>query len=481
MLEKLKASPLANPKVAKVLGVFSLAMINVSLICSLRGLPTMAEYGLSIVFFLAISVVVFLIPVSFVSAELAAAWPKGGGIYSWVREAFGEKWGFIAVALQWIQNLVFYPTALAATAAVIAYLINPALAENKLYTLGVIIVIYWVAILINLRGMKTSSRVASVGTILGIILPGVVLMILGALWVFSGQELAIPITLKSLVPDMGNINNIVMLSGLFLFFAGMEVSGVHANEVKNPQKDYPRAIFISAIIVTVIFLIGSLAIAVIIPAAQLSLTAGIMQTYSAVLTRFNMMWLIPIIALLAAPGMIVQVSSWIAGPSRGLLVTAKNGDLPPFLQKMNKNGMPINIMIVQGVIVSMIAVVFLFMPSVSSSFWILTDLAALLYLTVYIIMFMAAIKLRKTRPNVPRPYKVPGGKHGLKIFAWIGTTACVFAMVLGFFPPSALDTGNLLTYELFLGLGLVVMLCLPLIVWHFRKSSWKKEISVDNQ
>jgi len=372
-----------------------------------------------------------------------------------------------------VQNLVFYPTALAATAAVIAYLFNPALAENKMYNLVIIIVVYWAALLINMRGMKTSSRIATIGTILGIILPGVILIVLGAMWVFSGQELAIPVTWQSLVPDMGNINNIIFLSGLFLFFAGMEVSGVHALEVKNPQKDYPKAIFLSAVIVTVIFLLGTLAIAVIIPASQISLTAGIMQTYQAVLGRFNLMWLLPIIVLLAAPGMIVQVSSWIAGPSRGLLVTAKNGDLPPFLQKLNKHEMPVNIMIVQGVLVTVISLIFLLMPSVSSSFWVLTALAALLYLAVYIIMFAAAIKLRKSRPNVPRPFKVPGGKHGMWIWGGIGIAACVFAMFFGLFPPDGFAGGNVLSYILFLIIGFVVLFSLPLIVWRFRKPSWK--------
>jgi len=465
-------------KAGKVLGVFSLAMINVALICSLRGLPMMAEYGPSIIFFLLVAVLVFLIPVSFVSAELATGWPKKGGIYAWVREAFGEKWGFIAICLQWLQNLVFYPTALAATAAVIAYLINPALAENKFYTLAVIIIIYWGALFINFRGMKVSGLVTSIGTILGILLPGVVLVILGAVWLASGAPSQIVMSAANMVPDLSNINNIVFLTGMFLFFAGMEVSGVHAMEVESPEKDYPKAIFISAILVTAIFLLGSLAISVILPKNDISLTAGIMQTFAAVFDKFNMMWAIPVIAILAAPGMIVQVSTWIAGPSRGLLVTAENGDLPPVFQYLNKNNMPTHIMIMQGIVVTIISCIFLFMPSVSSSFWILTDLAALLYLTVYIIMFAAAIKLRKTQPNTPRPYQVPGGKYGMWFFAGLGIVACISAIFLGFFPPSQLPTGNLFFYEAFLSIGYIIMFSIPFIIFHFRRPSWKKKISI---
>ena len=466
-------------KTGKVLGIFSLAMINVAIICSLRGLPMMAEYGFSIVFFLLVAVIIFLIPVSFVSAELATGWPKRGGIYAWVRQAFGEKWGFVAICLQWLQNLVFYPTALAATAAVIAYLINPELANNKLYTLAVIIVVYWGALLINFKGMRLSGKISSIGTMLGIILPGVILVALGLGWLALGEPSQITFNLKSLVPDLSNIQNIVFLTGVFLFFAGMEVSGVHALEVKNPQKDYPKAIFYSAIIVVAIFLLGSISIAAILPKGEISLTAGIMQTFTIVFDRFNLSWAIPIIVILAAPGMIVQVSSWIAGPSRGLLATAQNGDLPPFFQHMNKHNMPTHIMLVQGIIVSIISVIFLFMPSVSSSFWILTDLAALLYLTVYIIMFLAAIRLRYSEPNTPRPFKVPGGNAGMWFFAGMGIIACFSAIILGFFPPSQLPTGNLFFYEAFLAIGYIVIVSIPFIMFRFRSPKWKKKIELE--
>lgn len=467
-------------KTKKALGVFTLAMINVSLICSLRGLPMMAEYGLSIVFFLIVTVLVFLIPTALISAELATTFPKKGGIYVWVKEAFGEKWGFITICLQWLQNLVFYPTALAATAGVIAYLFNPALVQNAVYMFAVIIILYWSAIFINLRGMKFSGMVSSVGTVMGIILPGAILLILAIAWIISGQEIATPVSISALVPDLSSLKNIVFLTGMFLFFAGIEVSGVHAMEVKDPQKDYPKAIFISAIIVFFIFLFGSLSIAVILPAKEISLTAGIMQTFYMVLEQFDLLWMIPIIVLLSSPGMLVQVSSWIAGPSRGLLVTAENGDLPPFFQKMNKNDMPINIMMFQGVVVSIISMVFLFMPSVNSSFWILTDLAALVYLLVYMIMFLAAIKLRISKPTINRPYKVPGGVWGIWFFGILGLLASLSAFVLGFIPPAQVPAGNILFYELFLGIGVVVMVAFPFILFHLRRPSWKKHIAVES-
>ena len=187
MRRMLKKVEKKSSSARKMLGVFTLAMISVSLIASLRGLPTIAEYGLHLIFFLLAGVILFLIPTSLVSAELATGWPKKGGIYAWAKEAFGERWGFLAIWLQWSQNLVFYTTALAVTAAVIAYLFNPALADNKIFTLIIILIVYWGATLINTRGMKVSSLVSAIGVIAGLIIPGALLVVSAIVWLAMGN------------------------------------------------------------------------------------------------------------------------------------------------------------------------------------------------------------------------------------------------------------------------------------------------------
>ena len=141
--------------------------------------------------------------------------------------------------------------------------------------------------------------------------------------------------------------------------------------------------------------------------------------------------------------------------------------------------MPVHIMLFQGVVVTLISFVFLLMPSVSSSFWILTDLAALIYLIFYILMFVTALKLRRTQPNIERPYSVPGGKYGIWVFSLMGIGACASAFVLGFIPPIQLSTGGLLFYDLFLGIGVLVAVAFPFILYHLRKPSWKKKIVLD--
>jgi putative glutamate/gamma-aminobutyrate antiporter len=464
----------------RVLGVFTLTMINVAAIQSLRNLPVMADVGWASVFFYLIAAIGFFIPCSLVAAELATGWSSTGGIYTWVKEAFGARWGFVAIWLQWIENVIWYPTVLSFTAATIAYLFNPSHAQNEIYILLMVMGMYWFCTLIDLMGMKISGMISSIGVIIGTLLPGALIIILGCLWVIKGNPSHIPFSFDALFPDFSNISNIVFLVGVMLGFAGMEMSAVHAREVEKPQINYPKAIFFSAMIILTVSIFGSLAIAFVVPQEDISLVAGIMQAFSAFFNAYHVPWMTPILASLIAAGAIAMVSTWIVGPSKGLFQTAHEGHIPPIFHKRNRNGMPIAIMIVQGMVVSLLSLAFLFMPTVSSSYWILNALTALLYLLMYMLMFAAAIRLRYTKPHVQRHYRIPGGKYlGMWIVAGIGLVSSAFAFCIGFLPPAQIDTGEKIHFELFLGIGVAVMFVLPLIFYACRKDHWKMDVLKD--
>lgn len=456
------------------LSVFVLAMMNVAVIMSLRGLPLMATEGLSLLFYFCFSALVFLIPTSLVSAELATGWPTGGGVYNWVKEAFGDHAGFTAIWLQWIQNVIWYPTILAFAAGALSYLFfDPALASNKWFNVTVILIVYWGATLINFRGMVASGWLSTLGVLCGTIVPGVFIILLGLTWLISGNPLAFMSGDVHFFPDFAHFENISFLAGVVLLFAGMEVSAVHALEVKNPKRDYPKAIFLAAIIILVVFTFGSLAIAAVLPPSQISLTAGLMQAFKELLNLFHMGWLLPILGLLIAFGAIGGVAAWIVGPSKGLFATAKAGDIPPILETKNKNDVPTHILIIQGVVVTALSLVFLLMPTVSSAFFLLTALTAMLYLIMYIMLYAAAIRLRYTQPNVNRTYKVPGGNFGMWLISGIGILGALFAIIVGFFPPKQLTVGSPLFYVCFLIVGIIVFLGAPILMIHFRKPSWR--------
>ncbi len=460
-------------KTRRVLSIFVLAMLNVSIMASLRNLPLVSEYGLSAVCYFLVVALLFLIPCALVSAELATGWPKTGGVYVWVREGLGDRWGFFAIWMQWVHNVAWYPVILSFVATTLAYVVDVDLVQNKFYVLAVILIGFWGMTLGNYLGIKTSSWFSAIGVIVGTIVPGILVIGLGALWLLKGNPSHMTYSAAALLPDLSSFQNVVFLSGLFLAFAGLEVSAAHAGDVEKPQKNYPRAILLAALITFFVFMLGALAIGTVIPKEKINLVSGLMQAFEIFFSSYSIGWILPIMGVLLIIGAIAEVNAWIVGPVKGLYATTMHGNLPPQFHKLNKHGVPTNLLIFQAIIVSISSCVFLFMPSLSSSFWILTALSAQTYLMMYVLMFIAAIRLRYKKPKVERTYRVPFGNTGMWIACVTGIIASTFAFAIAFIPPGQLDVGSLLFYESFLIVGVVLMSAIPLIIHHFRKSHWR--------
>ncbi|MCX6990885.1 MAG: amino acid permease [Chlamydiae bacterium] len=463
---------LPNNKPRRVLSVFILAMMNVSIMLSLRSLPLIAEFGLSSLFYFLIVALFFLVPCALVSAELATGWPKSGGVYVWIREALGDKWGFFGIWMQWVHNVAWYPVILSFVATTIAYVVAPSLINNKFYVISVIIFSFWGMTLLNFLGIKVSSWFSSIGVIAGTIVPGIFIIGLGFSWISGDHPLQITFNAADLIPHFTGVGGFVFMAGLFLAFGGLEVSASLAGEVTNPQKNYPRAILLAALITFALLVLGALSIAVIIPTDKLSLAGGLMEAFQIFLPSFHLEWLLPVLGVLLTIGAIAEVNSWLISPVKGLHATAVHGNLPPFLQNLNKHGTPTHLLFFQAIIVTLTASVFFFMPSISSSFWILTALSAQSYLVMYILMFVSAIRLRYTKPHVPRVYKIPFPHKGIWIASVMGIMSSTFAIIIGFVPPTQLHVGSILFYDSFLVIGLVIMCGIPLVFYKFRKPSW---------
>ncbi len=465
----------------KKLSVFTLAMINIAAVSSVRNLPTIAEYGFSSLFFFALAAILFFIPVSMVAAELSTGWPRTGGVFVWVKEAFGHRTGFLAVWLLWAENLVYYPALISFIAGTVAYIFNPALSNNTLYVLGFVVILFWLTTLANLFGMRASGWISSFGVIAGTLIPGAMIILLGIFWYVLGHPLQITFSLDTLIPNMSSPGEFVFFSGVLVSLCGLEMSAVHARDVENPQKNYPRAILLSAIFILGLYILGVLAIAVVVPQKQINLVSGSLQAFSYFVNAYGLNWLTPLIAILLAFGAFGTLSTWIVGPTKGLLAAAQNGDLPPFCRKLNRHKMPVALLITQAVIVTLFSAVFLFMPTVSSAYWILNATLAQLYLIMYILMFAAAIKLRYKYPHVKRAYKIPGGIIGMWIVGGLGLFGSLATFFIGFFPPSQITTGNTVTYVSFLILSIVVACIAPSVILFFKKPDWTKPLAHEKQ
>lgn len=459
----------------KFLNVPLLALLNLAIMTSLRNLPIVSEFGFASSFFYLLVAIVFLFPAALISAELATGWARTGGVYIWVKEAFGPGWGFFAIWMQWIHSVPWFPAILSFSASALAYLIHPPLADNKMYLLGFTLLGFWSFTLFNYFGLKISSWFSAFGVICGTILPGVLLIVLGVIWVAQGNPLQIEFSKEALIPDLSNIQNLVFLTGLFLAFGGLEVSAAHAKEVRDPQTTFPKAMLLASIVALVIYSIGALAIAIMIPKEKISLVSGLMEAFTLFLGHFHLSWLIVPLGIMIIYGAVGELNAWIIGPVRSMHATSKHGDLPPILQKLNKRGAPAHLLLFQAIIVTIASCVFLFMPNASSAFWILSAIAVQLYLIMYILMFLAAIKLRYSHPHIERPYKIPYRMHGIWFVASLGILSSTFAFFMGFIPPGQLQVGNLFFYEGFLIGGIAIMSLIPYLIYKCRDPSWENK------
>lgn len=469
---------MANIKQAAKLGIFTLAIMNVTAVVSLRGIPAEAEYGVSSAFYYLFAAIVFLIPTSMVAAEMAAMFQdKQGGVFRWVGEAYGKKWGFLAIWLQWIQNAIWYPTVLTFGAVSIAFIgmnqsADMTLASNRIYTLVVVLGIYWLATWISLKGMGWVGKVAKAGGLAGTIIPAALLVILGIVYLATGGESQMDFNGK-FFPDLNNLDNLVLASSIFLFYAGMEMSGIHVKEMDNPAKNYPKAIFIGAAITVLIFILGTFSLGAIIPQKEINLTQSLLIGFDRYFSYIHASWLSPVMAIALAFGVLAGVLTWVAGPSKGIFAVGKAGYLPPFFQKTNKIGVQKNILMVQGAIVTLLGLLFVVMPSVQSFYQILSQLSVLLYLIMYLLMFSGAIRLRYIMKDAPRPFKIGTKGNGMMwIIAGLGFAGSLLAFVLSFIPPAQINTGsNAVWFSVLIG-GCIVVVAAPFIIYANRKESW---------
>lgn len=467
------AAPRTGLLSKKGLSIFTLSMINVAAVVSLRGLPAEAEYGLGSIFYYLFAAVCFLVPVSLVAAEMTTAYPQKGGVFRWVGQAFSPLFGFIAVFLQWLQNSIWFPTVLTFAAVSIAF-VGPsqagslALSANIWYTLAIVLAVYWVATITNLFGVKLSGAISKWGSIIGTIIPGAILILLGAWYVISGGVIQMPIHASDLLPDLTNFNNLNLAVSIFLFYAGMEMSAVHIKDVDNPQRNYPRAILIASAITVAVFVLGTLALGFVIPQDSINLTQSLLVGYNTLFAYIGIPWAGEVVALFLAIGVFAGVSTWIGGPSKGLLSVGRAGYLPKFLQKTNAHGIQSNILLVQAAIVTVLCVFFVLLPSVQSAYQILSGMTVAMYLIMYILMFAAFLKMRAYGQLKHATFRAPLG------WFWgiLGLVGAVAALFLSYYPPSQIPVGSPTFWVVSLIVGTLIGVAIPIVVYALRKKSW---------
>ncbi|MEF2736222.1 MAG: APC family permease [Bifidobacterium choerinum] len=468
------------------LTTLALIMMNVTVIAGLANDVQQSFYGLSSVTFFLLGGLLFFLPTGLVAAELASGWSQRGGIFRWVGEGVGVFPAVACLLILWFQTTFIFGSGIPSMSATIGFFTTKYdwavdFAKNShswKVTLPIMIgwlAYYWFCCFLATKGVKTFSKIAQYGVILGTFLPLGVMTILAVVWLCQGHAPAIDMAPSALVPKWEGMSTLALAAGVFFSFAGIDMNAAHIKDLKKPNKQFPLAIFVSMIIALLIFIVGTLIIAMVIPNKQINLLYTLFATYRALGATIGFPDLYLVFCWLGMLNSFAALITNLAGPSYMLGQAGRSGFLPKFLQNNNKHGMPSRLMYTQMALMTIIAFIVFLLPNVEGFVALITQAITILYLSYYVLMFVAFLRLRYQQPNRPRGFRVPGGMAGAWIVAGIGILVSVFGIVLAFYPPAQLsaEVGSGATYDLIIiGLLAFVFIACVLIYRASRKHDW---------
>lgn len=461
-----------NQHIKRNLTLFGFFSLTASMVLTVYEYATFATSKLHLIFFLILEGLFWFIPVALCAAEMATVngWNNnGGGIFSWVSHTLGKRWGFAAIFFQWFQITVGFVTMIYFILGAFSYVLNwPALDTNPMIKFWGVLLIFWLLTCSQFWGTKYTAYIAKIGFVIGILIPSVTLFGLVIAYVVTGGKLQVDFSWHAFIPNFTKLNTLVVFVSFILAYMGVEASASHINELKNPKRNYPLAMFILVILAICLDTFGGFAVAAVVPQSELSLSAGVVQAFKYLLLYFNthLNWLVKIIALMIACGVIAEISSWVIGPSRGMFATAQQGILPSIFQKTNRHNVPINLILVQGIVVSIWDAVLTFGGGSNNvSFFVAISLTVVIYLVGYLLFFIGYLILIFKKKELKRTYEIPGGTVVKAIVAICGLLVSVFAFLISFVPPSSLPVTSHHSYLYVLIGSFAITVLLPFIIY----------------
>ncbi|MDI1351858.1 MAG: APC family permease [bacterium] len=435
----------------KKLSVFSLTLITVCSVDSIRNLPAAAIAGNQLFNYFSLALIFFLLPCAIISAWFSNQSQQG--VYGWVKKGLGKRYAFMAIWYQCVQNVLIYPTLLSFIAGSLLYSISPDLVEDKRLLFLIIIFLIWGLTWVNLKGIQLSSRFNSFCSITGLLIPFLLIMTMGLYWWLTQLQ-----PHEQILPPAASYSW-TSLTAIILSFCGIELAAVHAEESKAGA--FPKAIVLSVIIIFLSMLFGSLILAMIIPPQQLSFISSIPQLIQLLFTKMHCGHLAFIVNGMIALGCIGAANNWLIAPIKGLGFAAGEGFLDKSYTQLNKNNAPTKLLILQAVCVSIISILFLVVPSINASYWIMLNAATQINLLMYLLLFLSAIALT-VKANLPIKIKI-------MLPAALGLLGITIALFVSLAPPPSLNFGSQLTYAGLGGLFLVAMTLIP--IWRQKNDN----------
>ena len=430
----------------RVLRLPDLVLFNLVAVLGLRWLATSAKAGPSAIVLWLLAASLFFVPQGLAVIELSSRFPREGGVYAWAKAAFGDGHGFLCGWCYWINNVLYYPNLLISTAVIATYAIGrggSALQSDWVYVLTVTIVVLWLAAALNIVGMGTGKWLQNLGGI-GTYIPGAILVAL-ALWGLASGTSVNPITRQTVTPDLTDLSSLNLWASIAFAFAGLELSATMADEVEKPSRNLPRAIYISAPLIALAYIMGTLAVIQLVPTANLNIVSGFLQAIETGANRISpsLWWLAPAAAAAYTVGNVGGVGAWLTGPARVAFVIGLDRYFPPAFGRVHPRWhSPYIALLVQA----SLATVFLLVSvlgkgtTVERAYLILLDTQLLIYFIPYLYLFSAFI-IHRVREQSDRQaahtiVRAPGGRIGAWLIGGCGFAITAFAMIVAAIPPS---------------------------------------------
>jgi amino acid transporter len=426
----------------RALGLRDLVLFNLVAVVGLRWLATAAKSGPSALALWVLAAVFFFVPQGLVVTELSSRFPHEGGIYQWTKRALGEKHGYVCGWCYWINNVLYYPNLLISTAVIATYVVgkgDSGLASDWTYVLTATLICLWIAVLMNVVGVGTGKWLQNAGGV-GTYIPGLILIVLGAIAVAMHRPAANPITSQNIVPDLSDLGELNLWASIAFAFAGLELSSAMGGEVRDPRRTLPRAILIAAPLIALVYILGTGALLWLVPTGDINIVSGFLQATEAGARQLSpsLWWLAPLAAAAYTIGNIGGVGAWLTGPARVAFAIGLDKYFPPAFGRVHpKWKTPYVAILVQA----SLATIFLLISvlgrgtTVEKAYLILLDTQLLIYFIPYCYLFISFLLHRRT-PAPPETVRVPGGSAGAWLVGLSGLLVTLFAMFVAMVPPS---------------------------------------------
>ena len=448
--------------------------MNIVAVVGLRWIARSARAGESSVTLWMLAWLLFFLPLAAAVIELASRHPEQGGLYTWARRAFGPVHGFICGWCLWVNNLFYFPSLLLFAAANLLLLFGPAgaaLAGSRTYAVVFVLVALWGCVGLNLLGLGAGRLLQSVGSV-STWIPAALLIVAGAV-TFATVGSATSFTAAAMVPGTDLLGTLGLWSAMCFAFSGFEISALVGEEVKDARRTIPRAILISGVAVTVMYIAGSASVLIAVPASQLQELSGIADAVNHAGRQLGLAGMGAITGGLLALGSLAGNNSWFGGAARIPFAAGVHQALPPSFARLHpRHQTPVTAILVQGVAATVIFLASVFVSvsggatTIQEAYDILVNLTILVYFVPYLYLFPSLVRLRHAAGDDPDPavIPVPGGAAGLWFVAIAGFSATAISVALVFIPPP--DTVNVLNYEVnLIGQGALVIGAGALLYW----------------